>query len=83
VADKRKTIPMDHPTKATRPTQRQSHLCLFEPNGPTGPQGARWLINGFPANVLIWTLEQWANLNERPSDAQYHPNGVWCALRME
>jgi hypothetical protein len=74
---------MDYRTQATRPTPTQSQLGLFEPNGPTDPQGVRWLINGFPANVLIWTLDQWANLNERPSDAQYHPNGVWCALRME
>jgi hypothetical protein len=77
---------MDHLTKATQatqPTQRQFQLGLFEPDGPTDPQGVRWLINGFPANILIWTQDQWANLNERPSDAQYHPNGVWCALRME
>ena len=44
---------------------------------------AGWLINGFPAKVLIWTAEDWARLTDRPNDAQPYPNGVWCALRME
>jgi hypothetical protein len=47
------------------------------------PSSARWLINGFPAKVLIWTAEDWACLTDQPSDAQPCPNGVWCALRME
>jgi hypothetical protein len=74
---------MEHPRQATRPLPTQPRLALFEPAKPPDPAGVRWLINGFPANLLIWTAEQWADLNERPSDAQYHPNGVWCALRME
>jgi hypothetical protein len=44
---------------------------------------ARWLINGFPATILIWTAEEWSRLTERPNDAQQFPNGIWCALRME
>ena len=45
--------------------------------------GVRWIINGFPAILVVWTQEQWAGLKDRPRDAQYHPNGVWCALRLE
>jgi hypothetical protein len=44
---------------------------------------ARWLINGFPATLLIWTAEEWSCLAERPDDAQQCANGIWCALRME
>ena len=44
---------------------------------------ARWLINGFPATILVWTAEEWARLAVRPNDAQQVPNGTWCALRMD
>jgi hypothetical protein len=44
---------------------------------------ARWLINGFPAIILIWTAEEWSRLTERPNDAQECANGTWCALRIE
>ena len=44
---------------------------------------ARWKINGYPAAIVIWTAEEWEKLTVRPSDAQYFPCGVWCALRME
>jgi hypothetical protein len=44
---------------------------------------ARWRINGYPAKIIIWTVEEWEKLTERPDDAQYYPCGVWCALRME
>lgn len=46
------------------------------------PQVTRWRINGYPALILIWTADQWERLEDRPSDAQYYPCGVWCALRM-
>jgi hypothetical protein len=46
-------------------------------------RAAYWRINGFRARILIWTPEEWAGLRERPDDAQYHPSGVWCALRIE
>jgi hypothetical protein len=44
---------------------------------------ARWLINGFPATILVWTAEEWARLTDRPKDAQQYPNGTWCVLRIE
>lgn len=44
---------------------------------------ARWLINGFPATIVIWTEEEWSRLTERPQDAQHYRNGIWCALRIE
>ena len=43
----------------------------------------RWLINGFPATILVWTAEEWARLTDRPEDAQPSPNGTWCALRID
>ena len=27
--------------------------------------------------------EEWGRLEHRPSDAQYYPCGVWCALRLD
>ncbi|GEM_PF-1306384 len=50
--------------------------------GPKKP-AAGWRINGFPARLLIWSPEEWEHLETRPIDAQYHPFGVWCALRLE
>lgn len=41
-----------------------------------------WRINGHPARLLIWSPEEWERLDVRPIDAQYHPFGVWCALRL-
>jgi hypothetical protein len=41
-----------------------------------------WRINGHPARLLIWSPEEWEELAVRPIDAQYHPFGVWCALRL-
>jgi hypothetical protein len=42
-----------------------------------------WRINGFRARLLVWTAEEWNKLDARPADAQFHPSGVWCALRLE
>ena len=61
---------------------KRSSLRLHMPPADEG-SSARWLINGFPATILIWTAEEWEKLTVRPSDAQYYPCGVWCALRME
>ena len=47
------------------------------------PRAAYWWINGYRAKLLIWTEEEWDNLKNVPPDAQYHPAGVWCALRLE
>jgi hypothetical protein len=42
-----------------------------------------WRINGYRATLKLWTQDEWARMDARPLDAQYHPSGVWCALRME
>jgi hypothetical protein len=47
------------------------------------PPAAGWRINGYPARLVIWSPEEWENLEVRPMDAQFHPFGVWCALRLE
>jgi len=44
---------------------------------------AGWRINGYAARLVIWSQEEWDKLEVRPMDAQYHPHGVWCALRLE
>jgi hypothetical protein len=49
----------------------------------SAPRPIRWRINGYPASLLIWSLEEWERLPERPADAQLHPMGVWCALRLD
>ena len=43
---------------------------------------ALWRINGYAATIIVWTAEEWDRLAERPTDAQYYPCGVWCALRL-
>jgi hypothetical protein len=47
------------------------------------PSSNSWLINGYPARIIIWTAEEWAKLSDRPLDAQPYPNGIWCALRID
>jgi hypothetical protein len=63
------------------PTPR-AVLRLFQPHSPA-VSSDRWRIDGHPARLLIWSIEEWENLEHRPSDAQFHPFGVWCALRIE
>ncbi|MHB1558191.1 MAG: hypothetical protein ACYC61_12070 [Isosphaeraceae bacterium] len=46
-------------------------------------EGIFWKINGFRATLLVWTREEWNRLESRPQDAQLHPSGVWCALRLD
>jgi hypothetical protein len=41
-----------------------------------------WRINGYRTSLLVWTRDEWAKLETHPSDAQYHPSGIWCALRI-
>lgn len=43
---------------------------------------AAWKINGYAARLVIWSEEEWEHLEVRPIDAQYHPHGFWCALRL-
>jgi hypothetical protein len=47
------------------------------------PREAYWLINGYRARLLIWTVDEWKKLEATPPDAQYHPCGLWCALRVD
>jgi hypothetical protein len=44
---------------------------------------AYWFINGYRARLLIWTADEWRRMAITPADAQYHPCGVWCALRVD
>ena len=57
-------------------------LSLYEPP-VAAANTTRWRINGHRATVVIWTPEEWERLAERPTDAQYTPCGVWCALRVD
>ncbi len=61
---------------------RPTLLRLFKPQSQR-PGSARWRINGHPVRLLIWSSDEWERLEERPADAQLHPHGVWCALRVE
>ncbi len=73
---------MSNTVRATEFATKRSRLRLHL-NDSDLACSARWLINGFPATVLVWTAEEWARLTDRPKDAQQSPNGVWCVLRME
>ena len=73
---------MNSVVRATRSASKRSILKLHVPAEEIA-NSARWLINGFPATILVWTAEEWSRLTERPNDAQPFPNGSWCALRME
>ena len=73
---------MSHAALASKVATKRTSLRLHMPTSDIA-SSASWLINGFPAKILIWTAEEWARLTERPTDAQEYPNGIWCALRME
>ncbi len=64
------------------PAKKRAELGLFDPTD-RGANVARWRISGYGASITIWTDEEWENLAVRPTDAQYFPCGVWCALRMD
>jgi len=64
------------------PATRRAHFQLIRPDPPTCGSD-RWRIDGHPARLLIWSCEEWERMEQRPTDAQYHPFGVWCALRIE
>ncbi len=55
----------------------------YRPMNRIPPPAAGWRINGYAARLVIWSPEEWENLEVRPLDAQFHPYGVWCALRLE
>lgn len=65
-----------HSTATTRP-----RLGIYSPSSSERNVG-RWRINGHPAAIVIWTVEEWDRLEVRPVDAQYFECGVWCALRL-
>jgi hypothetical protein len=60
----------------------RTDLRLFINRGPESG-AVLWRINGFRARLLVWTAEEWEQLEAHPIDAQYHPSGVWCALRLD
>ena len=60
----------------------RSKLQLHRPAGAVA-SSTRWLINGFPATVLIWSAEEWAGLADRPEDAQQSASGLWCLLKFD
>jgi hypothetical protein len=62
-------------------TQR-ARLRIYDPP-PLEPRSACWRIDGYPARILIWSIEEWERLEDQPPDAQFHPFGVWCALRLD
>ena len=68
--------------RATKTPVKRSTLKLHLPAAEIA-NSARWLINGFPATILVWTADEWAMLIDRPLDAQQVPNGTWCALRID
>ncbi len=61
---------------------RAAAVRLYLRAGPDS-RAVFWRINGFWAKLLVWTAEEWEKLEARPADAQFHPSGVWCALRMD
>lgn len=72
-------------SQSQRPSElnvSQRLLRLFVPPLPL-PGCARWRVNGHPVRLVIWSHEEWEQLDERPADAQLHPYGVWCALRID
>ncbi len=73
---------MGTPLPATTLTTPATDLRLYVDRGPDS-RVAFWRINGYRASLLIWTIDEWEKLEVRPTDAQYHPSGVWCALRMD
>lgn len=61
---------------------RSAAVRLYLHSRPAS-EGIFWKINGFRATLLVWTMEEWSRLESRPQDAQLHPSGVWCALRVD
>lgn len=68
---------------ATLPVRsvRSGPRLYVEEDAPS--RAAFWRINGYRASLYIWTSAEWEAMSERPGDAQYHPSGMWCALRVE
>jgi hypothetical protein len=75
---------MGTPLRACQSPRSGAGLRLHRgnPNRVDSP-GVCWRINGHRARLLVWTVDEWERLAIRPLDAQYHPSGVWCALRLD
>jgi hypothetical protein len=73
---------MHVPSRARSLRGPRASLRLYVEAEPES-RAAWWRINGYRAKLLVWTADEWAKLKERPADAQYHPKGVWCSLRIE
>jgi hypothetical protein len=74
---------MASPRRADGP--RLAALSLYAPRPSSPPCSRRWRVGGWPAEVLVWTDEQYRGMRpaDRPADAQrYEHGGVWVALRM-
>jgi hypothetical protein len=73
---------MTLPLGLTGSPRTRSRLRLWRASAADSP-AIMWRINGYRASLLVWTQDEWAKLDVRPADAQYHPSGIWCALRIE
>jgi hypothetical protein len=68
--------------KARVYSQPRTDLRLCEEPQPD-EHAAFWRINGYRARLVIWTPDEWERMETPPADAQFHPTGVWCALRVD
>jgi hypothetical protein len=73
---------MNASLKARVYSQPRTDLRLCEGTS-SEEQAAFWRINGYRARLVIWTADQWQRMETPPADAQFHPSGVWCALRVD
>jgi hypothetical protein len=70
--------------KARVYSQPRTDLRLCADSNPKPEeQAAFWRINGYRARLVLWTQDQWQRMETPPADAQFHPAGVWCALRVD
>ena len=67
---------------ARRSHAPRSRLKLHMP-AENVADSTRWMINGFPATVVLWSADEWSRLVDRPSQAQQSPSGTWCLLRID
>lgn len=70
------------PTSINRTARRTLPMLRLSSSDERERVATCWKINGYPAQILIWTVEEWEGLAIRPTDARFHPSGVWCALRI-
>lgn len=66
-----------------RPGRETDPRCLPFVRRIHPGESARWRIDGWPVDVLVWTAAEVKRLPEPPADAQCYPEaGVWVALRL-